>query len=108
VLQAFEDLPLRVNINDRLQVQDKSGAKVTGRVIRLASDEIMIQSSAGEKPLAYGGLAACVAGPRTECADAGIIGAGPRAGGGFVVGMLLHTTKVVYPEPERKQRSTRN
>jgi hypothetical protein len=55
---------------------------------------------------AYGGLAACLGEERSECPDAAIIGAGLGAGAGLVVGMLVHTTKVVYPEPERKTQNT--
>ena len=49
VLQSFEDLALRVNLHDQLQVEDRSGVKTTGRLTRLTRDEIAIQTKAGEK-----------------------------------------------------------
>ena len=48
-LQSFEDLALRVNLDDQLQVEDQSGVKATGRLTRLTRDEIAIQTDAGEK-----------------------------------------------------------
>src|SRR3990170_6916992 len=49
VLQFFEDLALRVNLDDQLQVEDQLGVKATGRLTRLTRDEIAIQTDAGEK-----------------------------------------------------------
>ena len=48
-LQSFQDLALRVNLDDRLRIEDQSGAKTTGRLTHLTRDEITIQTSAGEK-----------------------------------------------------------
>jgi hypothetical protein len=56
---------------------------------------------------AYGGLTACLTGDRTECPDATLIGAGLGAGAGIVAGMLLQSTTVVYPEPERQRGAIR-
>ena len=52
VLQSFEDLALRVNLDDQLQVEDQLGVKATGRLTRLTRDEIAIQTEAGEKRFA--------------------------------------------------------
>jgi len=48
-LQSFEDLALRVNLDDQVQVEDPSGARATGRLARLTRDEMAIQTDAGEK-----------------------------------------------------------
>ena len=48
-LHSFEDLALRVNLDDQLQVEDRSGGTATGRLTRLTRDEIAIQTDAGEK-----------------------------------------------------------
>lgn len=49
MLQSFEDLALRVNLDDQLQVEDRLGVKATGPLTRLTRDEIAIQTDAGEK-----------------------------------------------------------
>jgi hypothetical protein len=48
-LQAFQDLAPRIKLNDRLQIEDQSGARITGRLARLTSDEIAIQTNVGEQ-----------------------------------------------------------
>lgn len=48
-LTSFEDLALRINLGDQLQVEDQSGLRTRGRLIRLTRDEIVIQTDAGEK-----------------------------------------------------------
>jgi hypothetical protein len=48
-LQSFENLALRVNLDDQLRVEDQSGVTATGRLTRLTRDEITIQTDAGEK-----------------------------------------------------------
>lgn len=50
-LQSFEDLALRINIDDQVRIQGQSGDYVTGRLTRLTRDSITILTSAGEKPL---------------------------------------------------------
>ena len=129
----LEELGGWVNLNDRLGIEERSGIKMTGRLTRLTDTEVMIATGAGERRLtretlrevavrrhpfraatligagvgaAYGGLAACLGEERSECPDAAIIGAGLGAGAGLVAGILLHSTKVVYPEPERQQQGT--
>ena len=48
-LQSFEDLALRINIDDQIRVQGQSGGSVTGRLTRLTRDSITILTNAGEK-----------------------------------------------------------
>ncbi|MBI4485819.1 MAG: hypothetical protein HY655_07395 [Acidobacteria bacterium] len=128
-LQSFEELALRVNLDDQLQVEDQSGARATGRLTRLTRGEMAIQTDAGEKhftretvrqvavrhhPLrmavligagagaATGAAAACTGPEREECADAPIIAGAFGAGLGLAVGALLHKTTIVYPEVETR------
>lgn len=125
----LEDLALRVNLNDQLRVDDRSGVGTTGRLTRLTADEITLQTAAGEKhftresvrqvavrrqPLrmavligagvgaATGAVAACTGPDREECADAPIMAGAFGAGLGLGVGALIHRTTIVYPEPEKR------
>ncbi len=125
----LENLALRVNLNDRLLVEDASGGRTTGRLTRLTADEIALQTAAGEKhftretirqvavrhqPLrmavligagagaATGAVAACKGPEREECADAPIIAGAFGAGLGLAVGALMHRTTIVYPEAEKR------
>ena len=125
----LEDLALRVNLDDQLRVDDRSGVRTTGRLTRLTADEITLQTAAGEKhftretvrqvavrrqPLrmavligagagaATGAVAACTGPEREECADAAIIAGAFGAGLGLAVGALIHKTTIVYPEAEKR------
>jgi hypothetical protein len=125
----LEDLALRVNLDDRLRVDDVSGGSTTGRLTRLTADEIALHTAAGEtqftqetvrqvavrrRPLrmavligagagaAAGAVAACTGQDREECADAPIMAGALGAGLGLAVGALIHTTTIVYPEPEKR------
>ena len=125
----LEDLALRVNLNDQLRVDDRSGVATTGRLTRLTAEEITLQTAAGEKhftrdtvrqvavrhqPLrmavligagvgaATGAVAGCVGPDREECADALIMAGAPGAALGLAVGALIHKTTIVYPEPEKR------
>ena len=62
-LQSFEDLALRVNLDDQLQVEDQSGVKATGRLTQLTRDEIAIQTEAG------GSASRAIPFARSRCAD---------------------------------------
>jgi hypothetical protein len=130
----LQELGAWVNVDDRLRIDERSGTRMTGRLTSLTDTEMTLETDAGEKRFtretlrevavrrhpfraaalvgagagaALGGLAACVGEERSECPDAALIGAGLGAGAGFVAGMLLHSTKVVYPEPERQQGTIR-
>ena len=48
-LQSFQDLALRINLDDRLRIEDPSGARTTGRLARLTLDEITLSTGVGEK-----------------------------------------------------------
>jgi len=125
----LEDLALRVNLNDRVLVEDASGGRTTGRLTRLTAVEITLQTAAGEKhftpetirqvavrrqPLrpavligagagaAAGAVAACTGPEREECADAPIMAGALGAGLGLAVGALLHKTTIVYPEAPKR------
>jgi hypothetical protein len=125
----LEDLALRVNLDDRLLVEDASGGRTTGRLTRLTAGEITLQTAAGEKlftretvrqvavrrqPLrlavligagagaATGAVAACTGPEREECADAPIIAGAIGAGFGLAVGALMHRTTIVFPEVQKR------
>ena len=123
-IQSFQGLALRVNLDDRLRVEDQSGARTTGRLTRLTRDEIAIQTDAGEKRFttatvreitvrrnarrkgvligagvgaAVGALAACTGPDRQECADGPILLGSVGAGVGLALSALVARTVVVYP-----------
>jgi hypothetical protein len=125
----LEDLALRVNLDDRLSVVDRSGRVTTGRLTTLTADEAVLWTEAGDerftretiervaarrRPLrtavligagaggVVGAVAACTGADRSECADAPILAAGAGAGLGLLVGALMHETTTVYPEAERR------
>ena len=128
-LRGCEDLALRVNLDDQLQVEDQSGGTTRGRLTRLTRDEIAIQTDAGEKhfprdtvrqvavrrhPLrlavligagagaATGAVAACTGPGREECGDAPILVGALGAGLGLAAGALMHRTTIVYPEAKKR------
>jgi hypothetical protein len=125
----LEDLALRVDLDDDLRVEDSSGGRITGRLIRLTAGEITIRTASGEKrfqredvrqvavrrqPLRMavligagagadtGAAAACTGPERDECADAPILVGAVGAGLGFLAGTLIHRTTIVYPETEKR------
>jgi hypothetical protein len=125
----LEDLALWINLDDQLRVEDRSGLMTTGRLTHLTTDEITIQTDAGEKHYtretarqiavrhhpfrmatligagagaAWGAVAACTGETRNECADASMIGGAFGAGLGLAVGALVQRTTIVYPEPEKR------
>jgi hypothetical protein len=125
-LQAFQDLALRVNLDDRLQIEDQSGVRTTGRLTRLTRDEITIQTDAGEKRFtsatvraitvrrdtrrksvligagvgaAVGALAGCWGPDRSECADGPILLGGAGAGVGLALSALVPRVTTVYASP---------
>jgi hypothetical protein len=129
VLHSFEDLALRVNLDNRVLVENQSGITATGRLTRLTRDEIAIQTNEGERrftsenvrqvavrqrPLrtavligagagwVAGAVAACTGQNREECVDAPIMSAALGAGLGLAVGALVHKTTTVYPEVQKR------
>ncbi len=129
-LQSFEDLALRVDLDDQLQVEDQSGIKATGRLTRLTRDEIAIRTGAGEKHFAsgtvrevavrghslrkgaligtvafavLGALAACSHEGGRDCLIVGPLGAAPiGAGVGLAMGALVSRMRTVYRAPESR------
>lgn len=130
VLQSFEELALRVNLNDHLQIEDQSGAKTTGRLSRLTRDDLAIQTDAGEKRFTsvtvrevamrghslrkgaligtgvfavLGALAVCSHEGGGDCIIVGALGAAPiGAGVGLTLGALISRMRTVYRAPESR------
>lgn len=125
----LDDLAPRVNLDDDLRVEDRSGARITGRLTGLTVDEMTIRTSAGEKhftrdalrqvavrrqPLragvligagvgaVAGAVAACTGADREECVDAPIMAGALGAGVGLAVAAPIHRTTIVYPTPEQR------
>ena len=127
-LEPFEDLGLRVNLDDRLQVEDQSGVKATGRLTKLTPDELAIQTRTGEKRFTpdtvravalrgyalrkgaligagvlgiLGVVATCSREGGGDCVIVGLFGAAPiGAGAGLAIGALIPRMKPVYRAPE--------
>ncbi len=127
-LQSFEDLALRINVDDRLQVEDQSGVRVTGRLTRLTHDEMAIQTEVGEKRFTrdtaravavrghalrkgaligagafavLGAVATCSREGGAGCGFIGVLGAAPiGAGVGLAIGALIPRMKPVYRASE--------
>jgi hypothetical protein len=125
-LQSFQDLALRVNLDDRLRIEDQSAVRTTGRLTRLTRDEITIQTDAGEKRFtsatvreitvrrntrrkgvligagigaAVGALVACWGPDRQECVDGPILLGGAGAGVGLALSALVTPATTVYALP---------
>jgi hypothetical protein len=124
--QSFQDLALRLNLDDRLRIEDESGKTTTGRLTHLTRDEITIQTGAGEMRFtdatvrtitvrraarrksvligasigaAVGALAGCTGPDRQECADAPILLGGVGAGVGLALSTLIAPSTTVYASP---------
>jgi hypothetical protein len=123
----FEDLPLRVNLDDQVRVEDRSGGKTVGRVTGLTADEIVVQTVAGESRFTRGsvrevavrrydlrrgaiigagvfavlGMVAMCAHGEEHCAVIGPLAAAPiGAGVGLAFGALIPRMKTVYGESQ--------
>ena len=129
-LQSFEDLALRVNLDDQLRVEDQSGATTTGRLTRLTSKEIAVQTKAGERRFTsdtvrelavrshslrkgaligigvvagLGALATCSHEGGGDCLIIGTLGAAPiGAGVGLAMGALISRMRTLYRAPESR------
>jgi hypothetical protein len=130
IVGSFEDLALRVNLDDRLQVEDQAGIMATGRLIRLTRDEIAIETEAGEQRFtsetvrrvamrahslrkgaligagvgaALGTLATCVHEGGGDCFVIGSLGAAPiGAGVGLAIAALFSGMRTVYRAQESR------
>jgi hypothetical protein len=129
-LQSFEDLALRVNLGDQLQIEDQAGVKATGRLTGLTRDDITIQTDAGEKHFTgstvrevavrghslgkgaligagafavLGALAVCSHRGGGDCIIIGPLGAAPiGAGVGLAIGALTSRMRTIYRAPENR------
>lgn len=127
VLQSFEELALRVNLDDQLKVEDESGVKVVGRLTHLRRDEFTIRTDAGEKPFTsdavravavrghafrkgalvgagvfavLGAVATCSHEGGGDCLIIGTLGAAPvGAGVGLAMAALIPSMRTVYRAP---------
>ena len=119
----FEDLALRINLDDQLQIEDQSGGKAAGRLTNLTPDEIVIVTDVGERRFmrgtvrevavrgyglrrgafigagafaVLGAIAMCAHGEE-NCAVIGLLGAAPiGAGVGLAIGALIPRMRPVY------------
>ena len=125
-LQSFQDLALRVNLDDRLRIEDQSGARTAGRLTRLTGDEMTIETDAGEKrftsatvreaavrgyslgkgaligagvfAVLFAAAPACRSNPHCIPIAAAPVGAGV----GLVVGALIPRMTTVFRAPEKR------
>jgi hypothetical protein len=121
---SFQDLALRVNLDDRLQVEDTMGVWITGRLTHLSTDLLTIQVDDDQRQftssivrnitvrgnsrrrgvllgaglgVAVGALAACSGPDRQECVDGPLLLGGVGAAVGFVLGARITPVTTVYP-----------
>lgn len=122
-VQTFPELPLRVNLGDKVRIEDPSGATRAGRVLRLTPEEIVVDTAAGEQRFTsatvrevalrrnsrrkgvligagvgavIGAVAGCAGPDREECADAPILLGALGAAVGLAAGALDRGATVVY------------
>lgn len=122
-VQFFEDLALRVDLDDQLQVEDQSGVRATGRLTLLTPDELAIQTDAGENRFTRGtvrevavrgyalrwgaligaagfavlGAVVMCSHGEENCAIIGPLGAAPiGAGVGLAIGALIPQMEPIY------------
>jgi hypothetical protein len=122
----LDDLALRVNLDDRLRVEDISGARITGRLTSLTGNEMTIDTGAGEKHytsdqiravavrshrLVMGAIIGAVSFPALLAAsphcrsdsDCMPVAAAPfGAGVGLAVGALIPRMRTVFRTEERR------
>jgi hypothetical protein len=126
-LQSFENLALRVNLDDQLRVEEQPGVKATGRLTHPTRDDITIRTDAGEKHFTseqvrkvavrghslgksalIGAGVFAVLGTVAVAVHGGNAGAGSLgaaaigAGVGLAVGALIPQMKTVYRPPEAR------
>jgi hypothetical protein len=117
---SFSDIGRRVSLDDRILVEDRSGAMAKGRVTIITADAITLDTPSGEhrfasesvlsvaKRRAWGGRGALIGAvgftvyemidchrANQNCADwplAPLVG----AAGGAIIGKLVRTTTVIY------------
>jgi len=122
-VQTFPELPLRVNLGDRVRIEDPSGATRAGRLLRLTPEEIVVETAGGEQRFtsatvrevavrrnsrrkgvligagvgaAIGAVAGCAGPDREECADAPFLLGALGAAVGLAASALDRGATVVY------------
>ena len=125
-LDPFRDLALRVNLGDRVRIEDHGGARTTGRLTGLSPDAITLQTEAGETLVpgsavrevavrrtwrrryvlagagagaVIGALAACAGSDREACPEGALLAGGVGAGVGLALSGLVSRTTILYPSP---------
>ena len=91
LVEAFTDLPLRINGDNQVRVVDQSGARITGRVVRFGRDGLTITTDVG-----------CAHVSDPKCGDGVIMIGGLGAGVGAIIGAVLHSSTVVDPDNEAR------
>jgi hypothetical protein len=122
----LDDVALHVNLDDRIRVEDSTGAKITGRLARLTGEELTIETDAGPRRFtaasvravavhsyalgkgaligaaAFTLLAAAAPACRSNPDCTPIAAAPIGAGVGLAVGALVPRMTTVYPLAEQK------
>lgn len=122
-MSSFRDLALRVNVGDRLRIQDQSGAATTGRLVGLTATELVVGTPSGTRRFGLdvasiavrrstirkavligaglgavaGTIAACSSEEREECGDAALMLGAVGAGAGVLVSALHPSWTTVHP-----------
>ena len=115
--QTFEALGRSVRVGNRIEIQDRSGAKIQGRLTALSAEQITIETPAGERRFPHdavasvavrgryakrGALAGAAVGAALciacidEDADAPVLTGLLGAAGGAIVGAFIPRTRVVF------------
>jgi hypothetical protein len=130
-LRGFRaDLALHANLNDRVVVEEASGARTDGRLAALTADGITLRTATGERAFARdavravsvrrprhrtgvlagagvgaagAAVAACTGDEREECPFATLLGGAAGAVVGLGLGTLLPKTVPAYPVAARDQ-----
>lgn len=124
----LNELGPRINVDDRIRIEDQTGVRTTGRVTHLTADTITIETSAGDRRftgealrevavrrspvrlmtlvgagagVVAGALLECRGEPQSECPDGVMILGGLGAGCGAITGALIQRTTIVYARPGR-------
>ena len=123
-VEAFEQLALRVNLGDQVDVLDRSATVHAGRITQLTGAELTVQTDAGAKHFTSdsirsvavryhpmlraaligvvafavaGAVAICSHRGGSDCALVGAVGAAPVGGGaGLTIGALTTRMRSVY------------
>jgi hypothetical protein len=123
------ELGRRVQPGDGIELEDRSGVKTRGRLVRLSDDEITLDANSAEAHfkwgtvqkvslrsrhigtamlvgaggfVLYGALTECHGGKEHYCAESIVMGSLFGGLGGLLAGQFIHTSTIVYPLPERR------